>query len=483
MILQSLNRLYERFASDERYGVPTPGFSVQRVTFCIVLTTAGAVHDIEDTRLTITETTRSGNTRTKQVARQMLVPGEGKSPGSGFNPCTLWDNAAYLLGYAKDTDKESRAVQSFQSSRQHHLALERIINDDSFAVVCRFFENWTPAKVIDWQARLADYATTGFGVFRLADQRHFVHEAPRFRDWWMTQRDLSTGDDLIAPCLVTGEPSPIARLAEPAIKGVNGAAPGGAKLASFNLNAFESYAKEQTYNAPVSKVVTFQYCNALNALLSGPQSHRHRIQIGDATTVFWTERETVTESLFAEFLGGDIQAKKNTMTAEEDQVVHQHIDTFLRILRQGGGAHVKELGDDPQTRFYILGLSGNVTRLSVRFWHVGSIGQMVDRLKTHYDALRIVRSRDTDPEFPPFWMLLRQTAREPKDIPPLLSGALLQSVLSGTPYPQALYNAGTKSHSRRSHSELSPGVHHQSHTYPPAKLQLPNSYEPQSQSH
>ena len=66
---------------------------------------------------------------------------------------------------------------------------------------------------------------------------------------------------------------------------------------------------------------------------------------------------------------------------------------------------------------------------------------MVDRLKAHYDALRIVRSRETDPEFPPFWMLLRQTAREAKDIPPLLSGALMQSVLAGTPYPQAFYNA------------------------------------------
>src|SRR5438128_6711583 len=128
MILQSLNRLYERFASDERYGVPTPGFSVQRVTFCIVLTTGGAVHDIEDARLTITDTTKTGKTRMKQVARQMLVPGEGKSPGSGFNPCTLWDNAAYLLGYAKDSDKESRAAQSFQRSRQRHLALERNIN-------------------------------------------------------------------------------------------------------------------------------------------------------------------------------------------------------------------------------------------------------------------------------------------------------------------------------------------------------------------
>jgi CRISPR-associated protein Csd1 len=437
MILQSLNQLYDRLASDDRYGVPTPGFSVQKITFCIVMSGNGALHEVEDARLTITETTKAGKTRTTQVARQLLVPGEGKSPGSGFNACTLWDNAAYLLGYAKDAEKQSRAVQCFQNSRQHHLSLEGIVNDNSFSIVCRFFENWTPERVAELEARLADFATTGFGVFRLLDQRQFVHETPGFRDWWMSQCQSSTEEDVVAPCLVTGQTSPIARLAEPAIKGVSGAAPGGAKLASFNLNAFESYGKEQTYNAPVSKVATFQYCNALNALLSGPQSHRHRVQIGDATTVFWTERETVTESLFAEFLGGSIAFEEKTAATEEDQVVHQRIEAFLRILRQGGGAQVGDLGDDPQTRFYILGLSGNVTRLSVRFWHVGSIAQMVDRLKAHYDALRMVRSHETDSEFPPFWMLLRQTARESKDIPPLLSGALMQSVLSSTPYPQA----------------------------------------------
>jgi CRISPR-associated protein Csd1 len=441
MILQSLNHLYQRLASDERYGVPTPGYSVQKVTFCIVLAPDGAPHDIEDARQTLTETTTAEKTRTKQVARQMLVPGEGKSPGSGFNPCTLWDNAAYLLGFAKDADKQARAIQCFESSRQHHVALERMVGDEPFAVVCRFFENWTPDRVAEWQERLVDFATTGFGVFRLIDQRQFVHQSPAFRNWWMSQQQSSVADDVIAPCLVTGEALPIARLAEPAIKGVNGAAPGGAKLASFNLNAFESYGKEQTYNAPVSKVATFQYCNALNALLNGPQSHRHRIQIGDATTVFWTERETVTESLFAEFLGGNIEAEEKAGVTGEDQVVHQRIETFLKILRRGGGAQVGDLGDDPQTRFYILGLSGNVTRLSVRFWHVGSIAQMVDRLKTHYDALRISRSRETDPEFPPIRTLLRQTAREPKDIPPLLSGVLMQSILAGRPYPQAFYNA------------------------------------------
>lgn len=441
MILQSLNQLYDRLASDERYGVPTPGYSVQKITFCIVLGPKGVTPEIEDMRRTIIDTTKAGKVRTKQLARQLLVPGSGERSGQGFKANTLCDNTAYLLGYSPEIEKQARALECFEASRSHHLALETAVNDASFSAVCRFLEAWTPERALEWKAKLDDFAVTGFGVFRLLDERKFVHESPGFRAWWLSQQSSEVGDEVVAPCLVTGELSPIARLAEPAIKGVQGAAPKGAKLASFNLNAFESYGKEQTYNAPVSKVATFQYCNALNALLGGPQSHRHRIQIGDATTVFWTERETITESLFAEFLSGEIETKEKPTATEEDQVAHQRLDTFLRILRQGGGAQVGDLGDDPSMRFYILGLSGNVTRLSVRFWHIGSITEVVDRLKVHYDALRIVRSRDTDPEFPPLRILLLQTAREPKNIPPLLSGVLMQTILTGAPYPQALYSA------------------------------------------
>ena len=453
MILQALTQLYVRLALDpaNAYGLPIPGTSTQRVTFCFVLKPDGTLHAIEDARETHNETTKSGKIKTTQTARQLLVPGDSKPPGQGINPCTLWDNTAYLLGYKKPdkdpekTEKEAaRAALTFAASRDHHLGLENTINSPAYSAVCRFLETWTPARAAEHTEQLDDFAATGFGVFRLLGENCYVHQDPAFLAWWKTTQAATAASEVVAPCLVTGEPSPIARLHDPAIKGVNGAAPGGAKLASFNLDAFESYGKTQSYNAPVSEEAAFRYCNALNALLSGPQSRRHRLQIGDATTLFWTERETITESLFAEFLGGDTSTEEpssDTPATEEDGAKHQRLQTFLQILRQGGGADVADLGDDPNTRFYVLGLSGNVTRLSVRFWHVGTLAEMVDRLRAHYAALRMIRPYEKDPEFPPLWMLLRQTARETKDIPPLLAGAVMHAVLNGTPYPQILYNA------------------------------------------
>ncbi len=67
--------------------------------------------------------------------------------------------------------------------------------------------------------------------------------------------ETQTGDDQKTDgiCMVTGKPAEISRIHR-TIKGVAGAQSSGAALVSFNAPAFESYGKEQSYNAPVRKV-------------------------------------------------------------------------------------------------------------------------------------------------------------------------------------------------------------------------------------
>ena len=50
--------------------------------------------------------------------------------------------------------------------------------------------------------------------------------------------------------------------------------------------AFESYEKEQSYNAPVGKYAMFAYTTALNYLLT--QSKYVKL-LGDTTVVYWSE--------------------------------------------------------------------------------------------------------------------------------------------------------------------------------------------------
>lgn len=74
-----------------------------------------------------------------------------------------------------------------------------------------------------------------------------------------------------------------------------GAQSSGAAIVSFNLDAFCSYDKQQNFNAPVSEAKVFAYTTGLNQLLA---SATNRIQIGDATTVFWAERASPVEGFF-----------------------------------------------------------------------------------------------------------------------------------------------------------------------------------------
>jgi CRISPR-associated protein Csd1 len=441
MILQALNDLYERLADDASYELPRPGYSTQKVSFCVVLKPDGTLVDIQDARITRTKSTKAGKEKTTQLSRPVLVPGQSKPPGQGLTPCFLWDNSGYMLGYKSDDDKPTRTAEACEEFRKKHVALEKELNIPEFSAVCRFLESWKPkAKdALKYKAKLDDFAETGFGVFQIQGATNYIHEMPAIKEWWAKQQDAEK-PDLIAQCLVTGRVLPIAQTHQPAIKGVAGAQSSGALLISFNMKAVDSYGRndEQGYNAPVSQTAVFNYANALNTMLGGPQSHRHRVIIGDATTVFWTEKATEAESLFADFLQGN---EPEEGEASQDHALATRLRMFMEILRQGGGAGITKLGDDPQTKFFILGLSPNASRLSVRFWHVATLGQMVDKLKAHYDALRLKRSSDKDPEFPAVWQILRQTGRESKDIPPLLSGSLMRSILTGSRYPQGLFNA------------------------------------------
>jgi hypothetical protein len=43
MILQALNDLYERLADDASYELPRPGYSTQKVSFCVVIKPDGTL--------------------------------------------------------------------------------------------------------------------------------------------------------------------------------------------------------------------------------------------------------------------------------------------------------------------------------------------------------------------------------------------------------------------------------------------------------
>ena len=426
MILQELLALYERLYEEQAQGgaveVAPYGFSIEKVSFSLVIAPDGTLIDVEDER---------NHDGKKARATPMAVPEHPKRT-SGIAPCFLCDTSSYLLG-CDTKGKPQRAQQTFNDARVLHAAFATAHPDEEgLSAVAAFFASWDPAECEG--LRFSDELLAGGNiVFRLKDSRQFVHESPGVRHAWSEHIAATAEGAHEGVCLVTGERLPIARL-HPSIKGVRGGQSSGGSIVSFNKKSFESYGKKHGANAPVSEHVAFRYVSALNALITNDERH---VQIADATTVFWAERHTPFESIFQVAMAGgrDVEADKEVLVA---------------LTRLRDGRPVTEI--DPDIRFFVLGLAPNVSRISIRFWLTDTVGHFASHIAAHLRDLAIEKQYERNMETIPAWLLVRESAtryagsgkdRKPivGDANPRLAGSLTRAILTGADYPRMLLAA------------------------------------------
>jgi len=429
MILQRLAEHYDRIAQDPQSELAPPGFSRQKISFCIVLNPDGTLNQFEPLQ------EQDGKAKR---AKSMIVPGQSKPTGQGLNPCILWDNAAYLLGYTVDETRKERATKAFEKSREMHLALESAINHPSYSAVCMFLRSWSPEEALT-HADLEEKASN-FGIYRLAGHTQYVHEEVSLLKEIGEGREAES--DLVATCLVSGEVGPVARLHEPKIKDVADAQSSGALLVSFNASAFTSYGRDQSFNAPVSHAIVFKYANALNHLID-----KRRLRLGDMTVVHWAEHESVVDDVFSTLFSGTPQEEDDAVNPTEDKLRTAQVERLLGQLREGTEITAVNF-DERDTRFFILGLSPNKSRLSVRLWIETNVTEILKRLQCHVKDFALKGTFNDIAT--PLWRVALATGRaefdakgrrksyDSKSISPKLAGDLARSVLTGAPYPQSL---------------------------------------------
>ena len=164
------------------------------------------------------------------AAAPPAVPGQAKPSGSGINPCFLWDNASYMLGFTLKGKKPERTRESFEAFRGRHVALENEIDSQAFGAYVAFLRSWPAERAADYLAEL-NGIVSHFGVFRIAGEQVFVHDDPGVVAYWTAYQGIDPGQER-GICLVTGNSEPVARLHEPKIKGVRGSQSAGG-LARF----------------------------------------------------------------------------------------------------------------------------------------------------------------------------------------------------------------------------------------------------------
>jgi CRISPR-associated protein Csd1 len=415
MILQDLAAYYGRLAADPQENVADPGYQSKEIAFIVVLRPDGSFMGMDDTR------TLEGK---KKRTRIFKVPREAKRTVK-VTANLLWDNPAYVFG--QEVIKKGKPPRDPQRLEQMRLSFTAHLRetfpdpqtDIGVAAVLSFLDSNQPGLRQHplWPELLESGANVSF---RLEGQTELICQRLAVRA--VLTAPAEEGEEP-GFCLVSGRREPIARL-HTAIKGVWGGSTRGGDIVSFNLSSFCSQGKTQGYNAPVGRTAEFAYTTALNHLLA--KDSQQRMQVADASTVFWAEKAHPMEGLLASLLAnGEIEGQEASL---DD----------IKALFNSPHTGRSPLLEDP-TGFYVLGLAPNAARIAVRFWYRGSVAEVSRNLMRHFDDLEIVRAPHEKASLSIFRLLLSLAALGKADnIPPNLAAKLYENILRGLPYPESL---------------------------------------------
>lgn len=421
MILQSLTAYYEALA--KKGEITPPGWSPAKVSYELVLRPDGGVRDIR----CIKEERERGDKKV-WLPMNVTVPEpyvKTVAPKSNF----MCDNGAYILGLG---DAKSKAGQKFELAKELHLKLLSAVCSPAAKAVTAYFNTYMPDMSV-LEALPKEYADDILGAANLVfadEDGNFLHDDPEVKAAW---DDFYSGsaDAERCVCLVTGKNDELAILHNK-IKGVEGAQSVGANIVGFNAPAYESYGKNmandlgQGRNAPVGRYAMYAYTTALNRLLAG----KSKAKIGDTTVVWWTsDASEAAEEIFGSAFFCDRDDGKT-------------LDRIMTALARGD--KLEFANANLKSEFYILGISPNAARLSVRFFYRSEFGRIIQNVAAHYRRLEIERPDYAENRYlSPYFMALETVSPNSRDksASPLLAGAMLSAVINDWRYPELLYDS------------------------------------------
>ena len=417
MILQALVKQYENL---ERQGkVSGLGWCQAKVSYELDLSKNGDVLGVTSRKI---EEMRGK--KTVWAPASLIVP-EMVTRSSGVSANFLCDNSKYMLGIDVQGTNQ-RVIDCFQATREKHRSVLKNAQGEIARAILAYFEKWDPQKAEQHPVIRENWEKLTEGgnlIFSVEGQE--AQEDEEIRMCWEQYREQDDGERK-GLCLVTGRKTEISRIHK-VIKGVPGAQSSGAALVSFNAPAFESYGKEQSYNAPVGKYAEFAYTTALNYLLT---QRDYTFSLGDAMVVYWAEsgKEEYQKCYF------------DILRPTKDN--QKKLKDIFDSLKEDTKVYLENAEMDPEQKFYILALAPNAARLSVRFFYMNSFGKILQNIAEHYERLSIVKPAWAEQEYLGIRDMLNETVNQKsKDKTPIsnMSSLVLQAILSGSRYPASLY--------------------------------------------
>ena len=405
MILKALYDYYNRCE-----GLAQKGLELKEIGYLIVIDKDGSFLRIES------------RMKDKKTAQAFIVLQTVKRSGKKYIPNYLWDNYEYVIGGSGESTKKNKTFLNMIAAFK-----EQAVNDSYLDAIAKFYKNngvieETIKKDLLYDEMLKSNKNISFllqGEFKIAAEDKAVW------DLVLNQNN----DDINGTCLVTGQKRSISRL-HTKIKLTKDTGP----LVSFKTDrGYDSYGKEQGYNAQISEEAEFAYTTALNAMLQ-KDSH-NKFCVGNRTFVFWASSdnkasEQTEESLF-DLLG---------YTEEEVDDPNAKIEQVRKVFTAIYSGSLKTSLED---RFYILGLAPNSARIAVVYWSESSLREFAGKILQHFKDMEII---DTRKEGKPYMgikdMLAAVTlSGKQSEATPNLPEAIVNSIFQGTTYPFTLFSA------------------------------------------
>lgn len=407
MILKALYDYYNRCE-----GLTPKGLENKEIGYLIVIEPDGTFVRIES------------RMQDKKTAASFVVLQSVKRSGTKFTPNYFWDNYEYVIGGKEANIKKHNVfihiIESFKSGLPENKNINAISN---------FYKKYNDIeKVIEKDSLYEDFHKSKKNIsFLINGECKIAAEDPDIHDFVLAQKNEDNKKGL---CLVLGEDRSISRL-HTTIKLTKDTGP----LVSFKTDrGYDSYGKEQGYNAPISEDVEFAYTTALNTMLQ--KGSHNKFMVGNRTFVFWASSskeiaEEAEESLF------DMLGYSDTKTDNPNAKIEQVRKVFTSIY---SGVLKTNLDD----RFYILGLAPNSARIAVVYWSDTSLRDFAGMVIRHFNDMEIVDNTRKDKR--PY-MGIREILSavtlggKQSDVTPNLPEAVVKSIFQGTPYPYTLFSS------------------------------------------
>lgn len=408
MILKALCDYYDR--SD----LPQIGTELNEIGYLIVINTEGQFIRIDSQMID------------NKSANLFLVAKTVIRSGGKYVANYLWDNCKYVLGFPEDKGATLRKQKFVE--RIHELR-QKLPQNESLRAVSLFYESFDENFEKIKASKLWDSLSKSQKniSFLLDGNTSIVAQDREVLNYILSSNTTNN----VNICLVSGERGVTARI-HSKIKMMPSKSTQTTLVSFQKKSGYDSYGKNQAYNAPISEDVEFKYTTALNKLLEF--GSKNQFNIASRTFLFWASSNKkvlheAEEALYAIF-----------GTTENDDDPNERIASVRKLFED---IYSGKKPTNDEDRFYFLGLAPNSARIAVVYWHECSLKKFSELILRHFNDMEIIDTRKKKRPYQGLHQIASAVTLGGKlsDVQHNLLEAIIKSIVQGLPYPISLYQA------------------------------------------